>query len=49
MADVVMNIESSHCYPNIEEFFKGVHFMLKDNGVFVYADFRMNPEIEPLK
>ena len=39
-ADVLMNIESSHCYGNIEAYFQGVCQVLKDDGLFIYADFR---------
>jgi len=40
-ADVVMNVESSHCYPDLDAFFSGVSEALKDeNSVFLYTDFR---------
>jgi len=39
-ADVIMNIESSHCYGNLEAFFQGVCSVLKEDGIFVFADFR---------
>ena len=40
VADVVFNIESSHCYPSIDVFFAGVCKVLKPGGIFIYADFR---------
>ncbi|MDJ0836206.1 MAG: class I SAM-dependent methyltransferase [Acidobacteriota bacterium] len=36
--DVVTNIESSHCYPNIEKFYSGVWRVLKPGGHFLYTD-----------
>ena len=38
--DAVINVESSHCYPNIEKFFDEVQRVLKPGGVFSIADFR---------
>jgi ubiquinone/menaquinone biosynthesis C-methylase UbiE len=36
--DVVLNLESSHCYPHFERFLTEVHRVLKPQGVFCYAD-----------
>ena len=36
--DIVINIESSHLYKNPEKFFNEVHRVLKDDGIFLYAD-----------
>jgi len=36
--DVVVNIESSHCYPNIDQFFSETQRVLKAGGSFCYAD-----------
>ena len=36
--DVVLNIESSHSYPNIEAFYQEVRRVLKPGGRFLYAD-----------
>jgi phthiocerol/phenolphthiocerol synthesis type-I polyketide synthase E len=36
--DIVTNVESSHCYPNIERFFEGVRRVLKPGGYFLYTD-----------
>jgi ubiquinone/menaquinone biosynthesis C-methylase UbiE len=38
--DVVVNIESSHCYSSIEKFFSEVKRVLKPGGVFLFADHR---------
>jgi len=38
--DVVVNVESSHCYPDLPAFFKEVHRVLKPSGHFLYADIR---------
>jgi len=37
--DVIVNIESSHCYGNRMAFFKEVVRTLKPSGYFLYADF----------
>ncbi|MCG1054758.1 class I SAM-dependent methyltransferase [Mycetohabitans sp. B5] len=36
--DVVVNIESSHCYPDINRFGEEVRRVLKKEGLFFYAD-----------
>jgi SAM-dependent methyltransferase len=36
--DYVLNVESSHCYPNLSKFYSEVHRVLKPNGVFLYSD-----------
>jgi SAM-dependent methyltransferase len=38
VADVVLNLESSHYYPHIERFFEEVARALKPGGEFLYAD-----------
>ncbi|HKR21157.1 MAG TPA: methyltransferase domain-containing protein, partial [Pyrinomonadaceae bacterium] len=38
--DVVVNIESSHCYSSVEKFLSEVKRVLKPGGVFLYADHR---------
>ncbi len=38
--DVVLNVESSHCYPHMAEFLSEVHRVLKPGGLLLYADFR---------
>ena len=36
--DVVSNIESSHCYPNISTFYEEVARVLRPGGYFLYTD-----------
>jgi SAM-dependent methyltransferase len=36
--DVVLNLESSHCYPHFEKFLAEVYRVLKPQGTFCYAD-----------
>ena len=38
--DVVINVESSHRYPNTVKFFQEVHRVLKPQGHFLFTDFR---------
>lgn len=38
--DVVVNVESSHCYPSTSRFFSEVRRVLKPGGFFLYTDFR---------
>jgi ubiquinone/menaquinone biosynthesis C-methylase UbiE len=44
--DVVINVESSHCYPHFGQFLSEVTRVLKPNGHFLYADFRNQPQLE---
>lgn len=37
--DIILNVESSHCYGNRAAFFKEVARTLKPKGYFLYADF----------
>jgi ubiquinone/menaquinone biosynthesis C-methylase UbiE len=47
--DIVINIESSLYYPNVENFFRHVVRILKPNGRFLYADMRFIDEVEQWK
>ncbi len=38
--DAVINIESSHCYGSVETFLANAKRVLRQNGYFLYADFR---------
>tara|TARA_B100000683_G_C12398582_1_gene518704 strand:- start:122 stop:1006 length:885 start_codon:yes stop_codon:yes gene_type:complete len=38
--DIVLNVESSHCYPHFEKFIEEVTRVLKKGGHFIFADFR---------
>lgn len=44
--DAVVNIESSHAYPNIYKFYAGVSRVLKQQGYFLYTDALPHDEIE---
>lgn len=43
--DVVINIEASHCYPDLPKFLQEVARVLKPGGHFLYADFRFSDQI----
>ena len=36
--DVVLNVESSHCYDGLDSFFSSIQKILKPDGVFLYTD-----------
>jgi SAM-dependent methyltransferase len=44
--DVVLNVESSHCYGRIGDFFAEVRRVLRPGGAFLYADFRPLGELD---
>ena len=46
--DVVLNVESSHCYGNIPLFLIKVKRVLKPGGFFLWADFRLTKEMPAL-
>ncbi|MCK4689582.1 MAG: class I SAM-dependent methyltransferase [Candidatus Marinimicrobia bacterium] len=46
--DVVINVESSHCYGSMDAFLKQVKRVLRQGGYFLYADFRGKHKIEIL-
>lgn len=47
--DVILNVESSHRYPDMDAFFAQVNKILKPGGYFLYTDFRWDYEMEELK
>jgi ubiquinone/menaquinone biosynthesis C-methylase UbiE len=47
-ADVVINIESSHFYPSMEQFLAEVNRILKPKGYMAFADFRNELDIDAL-
>ncbi|MCP5046834.1 MAG: class I SAM-dependent methyltransferase, partial [bacterium] len=47
--DVVINVESSHRYPNSAKFFNEVHRVLKPNGHFLFTDFRDDHLLDSLE
>lgn len=46
--DVVLNVESSHRYPNVDEFLSEVYRVLKPNGVLLFTDFRQTKDFNLL-
>eukprot|EP00388_Colpodella_angusta_P014343 GDKJ01035863.1.p1 GENE.GDKJ01035863.1~~GDKJ01035863.1.p1 ORF type:complete len:312 (+),score=54.50 GDKJ01035863.1:41-976(+) len=44
--DVVLNVESAHCYPDFQKFIQGVHYCLKPNGQFLFADLGSRMEFD---
>lgn len=42
--DVVLNVESSHCYPDVGAFLEETRRVLTDDGVLLLADFRRSEE-----
>jgi ubiquinone/menaquinone biosynthesis C-methylase UbiE len=44
--DMVLNVESSHCYGRLGDFFKEVRRVLRPDGRFLYADFRPAEEVD---
>jgi SAM-dependent methyltransferase len=47
--DIVINVESSHRYPNMNAFLKEVVRILRPGGNFLFTDFRYDNEMEGLK
>ncbi|MCC6488284.1 MAG: class I SAM-dependent methyltransferase [Candidatus Hydrogenedentes bacterium] len=43
--DVVLNVESSHCYNSPDRFLAGVRRVLRPGGLFAFADFRIAPAL----
>ena len=46
--DIILNVESSHCYGDTEKFFVEVQRVLKNGGYFLWCDFRTNKEMDRL-
>ncbi len=47
--DVVINVESSHCYPNFGKFVAEVERILKPGGYFLFTDFRNASDVSIFK
>lgn len=47
--DVVVNVESSHCYDSMERFLSEVLRVLRPNGYFLFADIRATDKIDTLR
>ncbi|GMW02807.1 MAG: fatty-acid O-methyltransferase [Candidatus Hydrogenedentota bacterium] len=43
--DLVINVESSHCYPKLDRFLAEVHRVLRPGGLFCYTDFRARDQM----
>lgn len=46
--DIVINVESSHCYPSIKNFLNDVMRVLRPNGYMALCDLRLSSEIKGL-
>ncbi len=46
--DIVINVESSHCYPNLEKTFSEIKRVLKKDGSFLITDYRYSDKIDDL-
>lgn len=46
--DVVINVESSHCYGDLQAFYDEVYRVLKPGGLFAYTDFRFRRTVPQL-
>ena len=47
--DIITNLESSHLYPRIEDFFSEVERVLAPNGFFCYADMHFKIKVQDRK
>ncbi len=47
--DVIVNVESSHCYGSMDAFLTQVTRVLRQGGYFLFADFRGKDEIDILR
>lgn len=45
--DVITNVESAHCYPDIPAFFREAYRVLRPGGAFLFADFTP-PRLHPV-
>jgi ubiquinone/menaquinone biosynthesis C-methylase UbiE len=47
--DVLLNVESSHRYPDFEQFLSEVKRVLKPNGYFLFTDFRYSHQLADME
>jgi ubiquinone/menaquinone biosynthesis C-methylase UbiE len=47
--DIVINVESSHRYENFEIFLSEVHRVLRNGGLFLFADYRSKKKLPDLR
>src|SRR5258708_37571463 len=48
-ADVVVNLESSHCYGSMTRFLREVHRVLRSGGYFLFSDHRDQDKVDLLR
>ncbi len=47
--DIVLNVESSHCYPSFKKFLREVERVLRPGGLFLFTDLRWGVESQITK
>ncbi|GIS42930.1 MAG: hypothetical protein Ct9H90mP15_09700 [Candidatus Neomarinimicrobiota bacterium] len=47
--DVIINVESSHCYPSIPQFLSEVKRVLKPGGFFAWTEFVQRKQLITMK
>jgi SAM-dependent methyltransferase len=47
--DAVVNVESSHCYPDVPRFFAEAFRVLRPGGALLFADLRLADQIDDLR
>lgn len=47
--DIILNVESSHCYGSMSDFLAQVKRVLKPGGYFMFADFRNLKQLDELE
>jgi SAM-dependent methyltransferase len=47
--DIVLNVESSHCYPSFDGFLSEVKRVLKPGGLFLFTDLRWGESLETIE
>ncbi len=47
--DIVINVESSHCYPRFGQFVAEVHRVLSHGGTFLWTDFRATDRVKAVR
>ena len=47
--DIILNVESSHCYPSMTKFLREIRRVLRPGGYFLFCDLRFTYQVEKLK